>query len=148
MRDYKGIKILSAICPSSCRSEDFLPQPELWNRRLSRVSFLLTSFSTVPVSSMMGLPLCWIFFAFRFYHSLSWGPAVLGLFCAEVVSARLNPSHSTINVMQVYVLQFFVLSQQRFGVTDIKAPLVCHSYWVLDRLCYSSQVSNGPCYSS
>ena len=44
MRDCKGIKILSAICPSSCRNEDFLPQPELWNRRLSRVSFLLTLF--------------------------------------------------------------------------------------------------------
>ena len=30
----------------------------------------------------------------------------------------------------------FVFSQQRFGVTDIKAPSVCHSPWVLDRLCY------------
>ena len=26
-------------------------------------------------------------------------------------------------------------------------PLVCQSSRVLDRLCYSSQVSNGPCYS-
>ena len=42
----------------------------------------------------------------------------------------------------------FVSSQQRFGVTDIKAPSACHSSWVLDRSCYSSQVSNGPCYSS
>ena len=31
-----------------------------------------------------------------------------------------------------------VSSQQRFGVTDIKAPSACHS----------SQVSKGPCYSS
>ena len=30
--------------------------------------------------------------------SLSWAPAVLGLFYAEVVSARLNPSHGTIDV--------------------------------------------------
>ena len=43
--------------------------------------------------------------------SLSWAPAVLGLFRAEVVSARLNPSHGTIDVM--YVPWFFVLSQQR-----------------------------------
>ena len=46
---------------------------------------------------------------------------MLGLFHAEVVSARLNPSHSTIDVTRVYVPRFFVLSQQRFGVTDIKA---------------------------
>ena len=30
--------------------------------------------------------------------SLRWAPAVLGLFRAEVVSARLNPSHGTIDV--------------------------------------------------
>ena len=41
-----------------------------------------------------------------------------------------------------------VSSQQRFGVTDIKAPSACHSSRVLDRPCYGSQVSNGPCYSS
>ena len=44
MRDYKGIKILSAICPSSWRSEDFRPHPELGNRRLRRVSCLLNLF--------------------------------------------------------------------------------------------------------
>ena len=43
---------------------------------------------------------------------------------------------------------FFVSSQQRFGVMDIKAPLAYHSSQVLDRPCYSSQVSKGPCYSS
>ena len=32
--------------------------------------------------------------------SLSWGPVGLGLFHAEVVSARLNPSHGTIDVAQ------------------------------------------------
>ena len=50
-------------------------------------------------------------------------------------------------VTQVYVLWFFVLSQQRFGVMDIKGPSASHSSQVLDRPCYSSQVSNGPCYS-
>ena len=51
-------------------------------------------------------------------------------------------------VRRVYVPRFFISSQQRFGMMDIKAPSVCHSSWVLDRPCYSSQVSNGPCYSS
>ena len=53
--------------------------------------------------------------------SLSWAPVVLGLFHVEVVSARLNPSHGTINVTRMYVPWFFVSSQQRFGATDIKA---------------------------
>ena len=38
-----------------------------------------------------------------------------------VVSARLYPSHGTIDVTRVYVPRFFVSSQQRFGATDIKA---------------------------
>ena len=46
---------------------------------------------------------------------------MLGLFHAEVVSARLYPSYSTIDVTRVYVARFFVSSQQRFGATDIKA---------------------------
>ena len=53
-----------------------------------------------------------------------------------------------VSVMRVYIPRFFVSSQQRFGMTDIKAPLAGHSSQVLDRPCYSSQVSNGPCYSS
>ena len=98
------------------------------------MSFLLSSFFAVLVSSMMGLPLCWVSSpsASSMGASLSWTPAVLGLFHAEVVSARLNPSHGTIDVTQVYVLssidvtrvyvpRFFVSSQQRFGATDIKA---------------------------
>ena len=40
-----------------------------------------------------------------------------------------------------------VSSQQRFGVTDIKA-LGVSQLSVLDRPCYSCQVSNRPCYSS
>ena len=55
--------------------------------------------------------------------SLSWALAVLGLFHVEIASARLHPSHGTIDVTRVYVPRFFVSSQQRFGVTDIKAPL-------------------------
>ena len=52
------------------------------------------------VFSMMGLPLHWVSSssASSAGASLSWAPAVLGLFRAEVVSARLNPSHSTIDV--------------------------------------------------
>ena len=40
-----------------------------------------------------------------------------------------------LTVRQVYAPRFFVLSQQRFGVTDIKAPLAGHSSRVLDRPC-------------
>ena len=47
--------------PSSNRSEDLLPYPEVfWNLRLGCVSFLLSSFFTVPVSGTMGLPLLWV----------------------------------------------------------------------------------------
>ena len=87
------------------------------------MSFLLSSFFAVPVSSTMGLPRLWVSSpsASSPGASLSWAPVVLGLFYVEVVSARLNPSHGTINVTRVYVPRFFVSSQQRFGATDIKA---------------------------
>ena len=87
------------------------------------MSFLLSSFFAVLVSSTMGLPLHWVSSpsASSVGASLSWAPAVLGLFRTEVVSARLYPSHGTIDVTRVYVPRFFVLSQQRFGATDIKA---------------------------
>ena len=87
------------------------------------MTFLLSLFFDVLVSSTMGLPLRWVSSpsASSAGASLSWAPAVLGLFCAEVVSARLNPSHCTIDVMQAYVPWFFVSSQQRFGAMDIKA---------------------------
>lgn len=105
-RDCKG--------PSSHRSKDLLPYPGVfWNLRLGRVSFLLSLFFTVPVFSTMGLPLRWVSSPSTSSAgaSLSWAPAVLGLFCAEVVSARLNPSHGTIDVTRVYVPRFFVSSQ-------------------------------------
>ena len=87
------------------------------------MSFLLSSFFAVPVSSTMGLPLSWVSLPSTSSAGalLSWAPVVLGLFRAEVVSARLNPSHGTIDVMRVFVPRFFVSSQQRFGATDIKA---------------------------
>ena len=72
---------------------------------------------------MMGLPLSWVSSpsASSAGALLSWAPAVLGLFHAEVVSAMLYLSHGTIDVTQVYVPRFFVSSQQRFGTMDIKA---------------------------
>ena len=87
------------------------------------MSFLLSSVLVVLVSSTMGLPLRWVSSpsASSAGASLSWAPAVLGLFHVEVVSARLNPSHGTIDVTPVYVPRFFVLSEQRIGATDIKA---------------------------
>ena len=87
------------------------------------MSFLLSSFYTVLVSTKMGLPLSWVSSpsASSMGASLSWAPAALGLFHAEVVSARLYLSHGTIDVTGVYVPRFFVSSQQRFGATDIKA---------------------------
>ena len=87
------------------------------------MSFLLNSFFTVLVSSTMGLLLHWVSSpsASSVGALLSWAPVVLGLFHVEVVSARLNPSHGTIDVTRVYVPWFFVSSQQRFGATDIKA---------------------------
>ena len=64
------------------------------------MSFLLSSFFAVPVSSTMDLPLCWVSSpsASSTGALLSWAPVVLGLFHVEVVSARLNPSHGTIDV--------------------------------------------------
>ena len=87
------------------------------------MSFLLSSFFAVQVSSTMGLPLLWVSSPSTSSAGalLSWAPVVLGLFHVEVVSASLNPSHGTINVTRVYVPRFFVSSQQRFGATDIKA---------------------------
>ena len=87
------------------------------------MSFLLSLFFAVPVSSTMGLPLRWVSSpsASIAGASLSWAPAVLGLFRAKVVSTRLNPSHGTLDVRRVYVPRFFVSSQQRFGAKDIKA---------------------------
>ena len=74
--------------------------------------------------------------------SLSWAPAVLDLLLAgvqaEVVSARLNPSHGTRDVGGVCSFLGFVSFQQKFEVTDQHC-----SPWT-DQ-CYSSQMDE--CYS-
>ena len=103
------------------------------------MSFLLSSIFSVLISSTMGLP-CAAFSSLSDSNAgalLSWAPAELGLFCVEVVSARLNLSHGTIDVRGVFAPWFFVSSQQRLGVTDIKAPSAGHGSRVLDRPCYS-----------
>ena len=76
------------------------------------------------------------------------------MFSYAVVADSLQPhdcslSDSSVHgiVRRVYAPRFFVSSQQKFGVMDIKAPAACHSSRVLDRQCYSSQILNGPCYS-
>ena len=78
------------------------------------MSFLLSSVFIVPVSSTMGLPLRWVSSpsASSMGASLSWAPVVLGFFHIEVVSARLNPSHGTIDVTRVYVPQFLVTKSE------------------------------------
>lgn len=75
------------------------------------MSFLLSLFFAVPVSSTMGLLSLSPALGFLRIPLLpqelspSWAPVVLGLLlagdCAEVVSARLNPSHGTIDVRGV-----------------------------------------------
>ena len=74
--------------------------------------------------ALLSLSLRWVFFVF------CWAPAVLGPLLAgrsEVVTARLNPSHgtilhgTTILLSGECILLLSVSSQQRFGVTGIKA---------------------------
>ena len=93
--------------------------------RLSRVSFLLSSFFTVPVSNTMGLPLHWVFFTFCFYcgsftdlgSCCAWPLLRGGCFRQVKSESRHHRCHASV------CSSVFVSSQQRFGVTDIKAPL-------------------------
>ena len=103
------------------------------------MSFLLSSFLPVPFSSTMGLPQRWVSSSSASSTGalLSWAPAVLGLFCAEIVSARLNPSHGTIDVMRVYVLGSLSRHNKDLEQWTLK-PLALHSSRVLDKPCYSS----------
>ena len=122
MRDCKAIKILLAICPSSHRSEDFLSQPELWNMRLSCVSFLLTLFL-----------LSWfaVWWASCHFHcagfsscSASFPRAFTELrFCCawsprRGCSARLNMRSGTKYVRGVCNFLGSVSLQQKFEATD------------------------------
>ena len=97
------------------------------------MSFLLTSFFAVLVSSMLdflSLPLCWVSSCSA---STVGDFAELGFCCAwslpsggctEVVLARLNPSYSTVDVGGVCNFLGSVSSQQKFEVTDVKALCV------------------------
>ena len=85
------------------------------------MSFLLSSFFAVLVSSMIGLlsvPLHWVFFAFRaeLGSCCTWLPPCRG--CAEVVSARLNLSQGTIFVGEVCNFLSSVSLQQKIEATD------------------------------
>ena len=118
-RDCKGIKISLGM---SLQPEERGP-PTLTGGLLGSETGP-RGLSAVPVSSSMGLPLRWIFFAFRVYRQsftelgsgYAW-PLPRGGCFSQVIS-----SHGTIDVTRVSVPQFLVLSQQRFGMTDIKAP--------------------------
>ena len=124
------------LCPSSHRSEEVFRI-----LRLSRVSFLLCSFFAVPVSNTLGflsLPLRWVFLVFCFYcgsftelgSCCAWPPPCGGR--AEVVSARLNPSHGTIDVRGVCNFLDSVSLKQKFEAMDRRAL----------------QLSDGPLFSS
>ena len=90
------------------------------------MGFLLSSVFAGPVSSTTGLRTGFSSHsASTAGASLSWAPAALRLFRMEVVSARFYPSHGTTDVTRVYAPRFFVSSQQKLGVMDIKAP-----WWV------------------
>ena len=122
MRDCKGIKILLVICPSSHRSEDLLPQPEVfWNLSLSCVSFLLSLFS------LSWFPARWASCHFPCAGFSLHSASICGSFCqvglllflasasggwAEVVSAGLNLRNGTIAVGGVCNFLGSVLSQQ------------------------------------
>ena len=73
------------------------------------LGFLLKSTPTVGAFSKLG-------------SYCAWPPPCRGR--AEVVSARLNPSHSTIDVRGVCNFLGSVSSQQKFEVTDVKALCV------------------------
>ena len=128
MRDCKGIKILLAICPSSHRGEDFLPQPKVfWNLRLSCMGFWPSLFLLSQFSA------CWASCHFHWAGFSSPSASTAGAFTklgfcylwpgphggqAEVVSARLNPRNGTIDVMGVCNFLGPVLLQQKFEATD------------------------------
>ena len=134
------------ICSSSHRSEDLLPQPEVfWNLRLSHVSFLLSSFFTVPVSSTMGLlslPLCW-FLCVQLPPRLllSWARAVLGLFLAGAAPRLFQPGYIRVTApsMSGECVISLVLSRHNKNLKQ----------WTLkpsDRPCLSCRTDQ--CYSS
>ena len=107
-----------------------------------------------PANGLLSLSLRGVFFAFRFYRgaSKSWAPAVLGLLLgghAEAVSARLNPSHGTVDGRPVCVPRFCLVTtkiwsdghQSPWHVTALGA-------WT-DRVIALRQIRvTAPCYRS
>ena len=138
MRACKGIKILLAICPSSHRSEGFLPQPEVsWNRRMRCASFLPT------LSLLSGSPARWASchvpsasFSLRSASTAgafakvgfcrAWPPPCRGH--AEVVSARLNLKNGTMDDGGVCDFLGSVSPQQKFEVMD-QTSVIPQFYW-------------------
>ena len=137
-----------AIYPSSHRSEDFLPQPEvLGNLRLSCVCFLL------GFLLLSQFPAHWAscHFPCTGFSSCSASSAgaftQLGFCCvfpspcrgqAEVISARLNPSHSIIYVREVCNFLVSVSLQQKFEALDgpvlqLHVTAACYSLVVFAR---------------
>ena len=112
------------------------------------MSFLLSSFFAVPVSSTLGflllpcagfsLPSASTVGDFPGLGSCCvWPPPCRGH--AEVISARFNLSHGTIHVRGVGNFLDSVLSQQKFEVTDVKAFSMSQlSDRSVLQLCYSS----------
>ena len=117
------MKILLAICPSSHRGEDFLPQPKVfWNLRLNHMSFLLSLFL------LSWFPACWASCHFHCAGFSSHSASTTGVFAelgfccawplpwAEVISARLNPRNGTIYFGGNFLGS--VSPQQKFEVMD------------------------------
>lgn len=117
-----------AVYPSSHRSEDFLPQPEvLRNLRLSCMRFLVSLFL------LFQFPARWASCHFRCAGCSSCSASTAGAFTelgfccafpspcrgqAEGVPARLNPSHSIIYVWEVCNFLDSVSLQQKFEALD------------------------------
>ena len=139
MSDCKGIKILLAKCPSSDRDEDFLHQPEVsWNLRPRCVSILLSLFL------MSWFPALWVSCHFPWVgfssHSApnAGASAELGLCCAwllpcggraEIVWAKLNPSHGTVYAEGECVIALVYLAAAKIW-SDRQASITA--------LCYNS----------
>ena len=131
------------MCPSSHRSEDLLPYPEVsWNLRQSRMSFLPSLFL------LPGFPALWASCHFHcagfssHSHSASTTGAFadLGFCCAwplphrsqdKVVSARLTLRNGTRYVGGVCDFLSSVLPQQKFEMVDQCYSSVTAQFYLL-----------------
>ena len=120
------------------------------------MNFLLSSFLAVPVSStldFLSLLLHWVFFvststaaAFAELGSCcAWPPPCGGR--AEVVSARLNQSHGTIDVRECAISLVLSRHNKNLKLRTLK-PSACHTSQT-DHVAAHEQISGAaPCYSS